>query len=111
MFVYVAGPLTQGNVRENIHNAMTASHKLMDMGCEVFVPHLCFFLDMHTTRPYNEWLDMDFRIIRSKADCLFALPGYSPGTDKEKELAYSLGKPVFITYEAVKAYKESMEVN
>ena len=105
MFVYVAGPLTQGNSWRNVAKAMDATHALMDLGCDVFCPHLSVYLDIHKERPYNEWLDMDLRVI-PRMDAIYLLPGDSPGARKECELAASLGIPVYMTLEAVKAHKD-----
>lgn len=109
MFVYVAGPYSRGDMVTNVRNAMEAGHKLMDLGVDTFIPHLSHFLDMHRSRPYNQWLDMDLRII-PRCDAIFLLPGVSPGAEKECALAGVLGIPVYTTYEDVKTHLNGIKM-
>lgn len=95
--VYVAGPYTKGDVAVNVRNAIMAANRLADCGFAPFVPHLLHFWHMVCPRPYEFWCDLDNQFLPF-CDALFRLPGESSGSDKEEELARSLGIPVFTTY-------------
>lgn len=93
--VYVAGPLTTGNLMENVHKAVLAGDRLMEAGYVPFIPHLSALHSMIVGRAdYEEWMKYDFFWVR-KCDSLLRLPGVSSGADREVELATKLKKPVF----------------
>lgn len=104
--VYVAGPLT-GNPNKNVHNAMTVTDNLMQMGFIPFCPHLLYFQNAVYWRSYEFWLDYDMEWLKV-CDAVFRMPGDSPGSDKEVELAKSLNIPVYYSFEELqKAYGTS----
>jgi hypothetical protein len=103
MFLYIAGPLTKGDLMGNVRRSMEAAHLLLDHGYEFYLPHLSVHLEMFRPRPYREWLDMDLRLI-PYCDGIFLLPGESPGAQEEVALANKLGMPVFTSIEEVNAF-------
>lgn len=95
--VYIAGPLTAKTPAGELANALEAMRigdKLDRLGFHAFVPHLTLFHQLYFPRPYESWLEMDFRILEG-CDALLRLKGPSPGADREVERAKALGIPVF----------------
>jgi hypothetical protein len=92
--VYVAGPLTQGDMAVNIRKAIDAANELRDMGYTPIVPHLSFYWHTIHQREYEDWLAMDFELIE-RCDVMLRIPGYSPGADREVAEAVRIGIPVF----------------
>ena len=102
MRVYVAGPLSQGNVAGNVRQAILAADRLLAAGHAPFVPHLTHFWGMVCPREYEEWITLDFVWIRC-CDALIRLPGESLGADREVVWAQHWNIPVF---EGVTAFLE-----
>jgi hypothetical protein len=95
--VYVAGPLTCGDVLANTRLAIIAGNNLRNDGYIPFIPHLTVFWDMVFPRSYEDWMSQDFEWL-SRCDALYRLPGESGGADREVKLAKKLGIPVFTDY-------------
>lgn len=93
--VYIAGPLTSGDVPVNVVNAIDAANELMDAGFYVFVPHT-MIPEMHHQyqRSYVWWMELCFYWLL-KCDAVLRLPGESKGADSEVALARLNGIPVF----------------
>ena len=97
--VYIAGPISKGNVVVNIRTAIDVAEIVRQQGHFPFVPHLTTFtwyfahidklsLDDSSWAAWNlAWLDC--------CDAVIRLPGLSSGSDKEVEHAEKLNKPVF----------------
>ena len=98
--VYIAGPYTQGDVAQNVRNAIEAANKLADLGFAPFVPHFTHFWHMIFPRPYAFWLELDNQFLPC-CDAILRIPGPSNGADKEVALAEKLGKPVFRDIESL----------
>ena len=93
-YVYVAGPLTKGDVGANIREAMHVAAFMLKEGFAPFLPHASFFWDMVEPAQYERWLAYDFAWIE-RCDALLRLPGESPGGDREVEHAKEHGVIVF----------------
>ena len=93
--VYVAGPLSLGDQKENVRLAMQAGSDLLSAGYAPLVPHAGFFT-MEIAFPHADkvWLDADLAWVL-KADMVLRLPGPSAGADTETKLAEEHGIPVF----------------
>lgn len=99
--IYIAGPLSTGDVFANTNRAISAATELVGAGLVPFVPHLCALWAI--VRPgisYETWMEQDFAWLR-RCDALLRLPGESRGADREVALAGELGLPVFTEVEAV----------
>jgi hypothetical protein len=101
--VYVAGPLTTGDVFANIHEATVAANLLLALGYLPFLPHLTALWASITPRPYEDWMAYDFGWLKA-CDCLFRLRGESSGADREVAEAHRLGIPVFYTYSSLSGH-------
>lgn len=99
VLVYVAGPYTHGDTALNVRAAVLAGLQIQQAGHLAFVPHLCHFAHYLVSMGYEAWMAIDLRMLR-RCDVLLRLPGYSPGADREVELAKTLGMPM---YESVAA--------
>jgi hypothetical protein len=92
--VYLSGPLTGGDQRQNVRVAMAEGAKLRDAGWAVLIPHLNWFFEM--THPCAEevCLEMDFSWVAA-ADLVLRIPGLSHGGDREVLLARDLKVEVY----------------
>jgi len=93
-FVYVAGPISKGMMRDNVRLGIFGADRVWEMGAIPFCPHTSHFWDMISPHGYEEWLDMDFEVI-SRCDALLRLPGESKGADREVAFAREQQIPVF----------------
>lgn len=109
MKVYVAGPMgpEDGPLRsENIRRGKEAGIKLALEGHSPFIPHLWDSLvgmEGESSIDYESKLRMDFDWL-AVCGCMLRLPGVSPGADRERTFADSLGIPVFDTMEELLAW-------
>ena len=92
--VFVSSPYTLGETGENVRAQIDAGDILMDNGFTPFLPLLCHFWGIVTPKPYADWLGWCFEWIEV-CDCVFRLPGESPGAEKEVMHAVRHGKSVF----------------
>lgn len=102
-YVYVAGPLSKGDVVLNIREAVLAAEGIIKLGLTPYVPHLNLlwnFIMPHRT--YDFWLSLDFQWLQ-KCDAVLRLPGSSEGAEREVTYATRLGIPVFYSYEELAA--------
>lgn len=118
--IYLAGPLTCGDLAVNINRATEAFNRLMELGFAPMCPHWSCFAGgvkvrelnpegptviaeaqvQPTKATYAEWLDLDFAWVRV-CHALLRLPGESTGADAEVAHARERGIPVFESIEAV----------
>jgi hypothetical protein len=92
--IYIAGPYSNGNRDENVHNAYEVANQLADLNFAPFVPHATHYWDLKFPRSYEYWIELDLVFLKC-CDALFRMPGYSPGADREVEFAKKNGLPVF----------------
>jgi len=91
--VYIASPYAKGDQATNVKRQIDTAHILMDKGFCPIAPLLSHFLQMARPRGEEEWMQIDFEIVR-RVDVLLRLPGDSSGADREVALAKELGIPV-----------------
>lgn len=101
--VYVAGPYTRPDPCENTRRAIDVGNALWDRGYAPFIPHLSHFWHTVTPRPYSMWTEYDLQFL-PVCDALLRMPGESPGSDGEVEMAKRLGIPVFDSIEVLDAF-------
>lgn len=94
MRIYVAGPISIGNVMEHTKAAIHAADRLMKAGHSPFVPQLSVFWQIVSGHEYERWLEYDHEWIKV-CDALIRLPGESKGADREIVWARELGIPVY----------------
>jgi hypothetical protein len=97
--VYVAGPITQGNLQENIDRAREATRRLIEAGFAPFCSHLNCFLATNKPSatagfPPETWLEIDVQWVKV-SDALLRLPGPSIGADHEEAVALTRRIPVY----------------
>jgi hypothetical protein len=133
LLVYVAGPISKGDILHNVTQAHEAGIALLKAGVPCIVPHgSCFWgntivWERFSTNPAHkrvalmaealptgttpkDWYGMD-RVIVSRCDAVLRLPGESTGADLEVAQARSEGKPVFHTVDEVIAWARETEVD
>jgi hypothetical protein len=114
--VYVASPISKGDLTGNIVLAHRAGMALLQAGFAPLVPHgSCFWGNdiaqcrvcekpafhpeaTHSDVSHETWLDMDLAWV-AVADGVLRLPGESVGADKEVAFALEKGIPVFTSIE------------
>ena len=104
--VYIAGPLSKGDLGINIANAIKAANQVVALGAAAYVPHLTTFwqfLSAAAGEPtgfadYDYWLKQDFAWLEC-CDALLRLPGESVGADMEEQEARRIGIPIFHSVE------------
>lgn len=104
LVVYVSGPYTAPTAEEvelNVMAAIDAANALLDLGCNVQVPHLSHYLHRRKPRDYENWMRLDLDLL-TLADVVLRLPGVSPGADREIARAVQLEKPVYYSVAALK---------
>jgi len=94
MIVYISGPYTDGDVAENVHEAIWAGISVLDYGHTPIVPHLSHFMHIIAPRRWERWIGMDMDLLRT-ADAVIHLPGPSKGAKLEVAEAKRLGIPVY----------------
>lgn len=108
LLIYVAGPLgSESNWDRNVAAAIAAANDLLDAHprIRVHVPHLSVHLHAERGRGYEDWMAMDFAVIR-ESRAVFRVAGTSPGADREVALARDLGLPVFRFVDDAAAWAE-----
>lgn len=91
---YIAGPYSDGDVGQNVRNAMLTADRLMDAGIAPYCPHLSHYQHILNPRPYAEWMSLCFEWI-STCNCLLRLPGDSAGSDLEVDYAKQCGLRIY----------------
>lgn len=106
VLVYIAGPISKGDLAENIRQACEAGARLFLSGIPSIIPHLTCYLGQRRdgdgcipeTLPCEtkvaDWYEASL-VVLGRCDAVLWLPGESKGADMEVEEAYRLGKPVF----------------
>lgn len=122
--IYIAGPISKGNLAENVNRATAAFLTLAKAGLAPFCPHWsvysspCDELFRGPGEPvagkvlcvgtvagnpemtHDDWLGVDLAWVRA-ADALLRLPGESKGADREVWEATLNAIPVFKSVEQV----------
>lgn len=91
--VYIACPYTLGDVAVNVHNAIQAANKGVELGAIPYIPIWTHFWHLVTPKPWEFWIEMDEYFV-SLADIIWRLPGESKGADLEVAQALNEGKAV-----------------
>jgi hypothetical protein len=90
--VYVAGPMSVGDIVVNVRNALAMGEHLRQRGFAVYVPHLTWFWPYEVA--YEAWITHDLAWL-ARCDVMLRLPGESPGANREEAFAAQRGIPVF----------------
>jgi hypothetical protein len=103
--VYVAGPISKGDLQHNVDQAREASVRLIKAGYAVFTPQLSVFMGgndmekngvgpMNAGISHRDWLEMDHSWV-GISHAVLRLPGESVGADQEVSWALAEGIPVY----------------
>lgn len=91
--VYVAGPMSLGDLMDNVAYGMKVGKRMVVDGFAPYVPMLDAFMHF-PDGSYEMLLEWDFAWI-ARSDALYRLNGASAGADREVEFAGKQGIPVF----------------
>src|ERR1051326_8071478 len=103
--VYVAGPISKGDVFENGVAGVRWGRRMLQDGLAPYVPHLDAYMTLSAggappeanSGDYTLWnslLEWDLEYVAS-SDAVFRIDGESRGADLECKVARELGIPVF----------------
>ena len=98
--VYIAGPISKGDLQHNIDQSREAFFKLTKAGFAPFNPVLSVFAESNTpstgttTLSHKQWLQVDLSWVAC-AQVVLRLPGFSVGADQEVEFATTAGIPIY----------------
>lgn len=103
--IYIAGPMTLGDVEDNVQRGLDMYYMLMDKGYIPFCPQLSHYapgpaggepISWHQWLVYDEeWVDQCHAVLR--------LTGDSRGADREEQHAREMGIPVYYSVEELDA--------
>lgn len=95
-YVYVAGPISKGDVFKNLRMGIDTGAELRKLGFAPFVPHYDFLAYMYRDDvwTYEEVLANDFDWIR-RCDAILRLPGESAGAEREVAFANKINVPIY----------------
>lgn len=102
--VYVAGPISKGDLQHNLNQAREAGLALLKAGYAPWVPHLTAYFagDTPEALPSGttcaEWYGVDLPWV-AVSEAVLRLPGESVGADLEVQCARENGIPVFYSLE------------
>lgn len=98
--IYIAGPMSQGDLAANIKMATSAGVALIQAGFAPLVPQLSAYMDGAPAKhnicgiTHGQWLNADLRWV-AVSDAVVRLPGKSIGADMELAEARRLRIPVY----------------
>lgn len=104
--VYIAGPISKGDLRLNIDQARAAARWLIQAGFAPLTPQLtCYMVGDTPTADgggfdHAEWMEVDLPWV-DVADAVLRLRGHSPGADEEVARAEARGIPVYTDLETL----------
>ena len=99
--IYISGPYSIGDKVMNVLRAIEAGNQVLEIGAIPFIPHLCHFWDMMTPRPLEDWMKIDYEMLK-RCDGLLWLEGKSIGAWDEVGYALRHQIPVYRSIEEVK---------
>ena len=91
--IYLAAPLTTGDVAQNVCTAISVGNIIAQAGYNVFIPHLTHFWAIQHPNTAEYWLSYDFAWLKM-CDVLVRLDGKSVGADLEVAFAKKNKIPV-----------------
>jgi hypothetical protein len=112
ILVYVAGPISRGDLRENIRQACEMGLQLLKAGVAFHIPHLTCYMGqvydglgavpevLPKGSAIEDWYAISLVELR-RCDALLRLPGDSVGADLEEAEAVRSGIPVFASIDDV----------
>lgn len=126
--IYIAGPISKGNLLHNIQQASEAFFTLMKAGCAPYCPHWSVFGGIQYRgmwfRPPEEvharaellprdtthegWVALCLEWVKV-SDAVLRLPGESVGADQEVAYAEAMKIPVFTEVEDVLQWAKTQE--
>ena len=113
--IYLAGPISKGDLAHNIDQATAAFYTLAAAGLAPWCPHWSVYASQTMSfsdgsvwqkaeitgrMSHEEWLQSDLPWV-ARADAVLRLPGESTGADREVAHAESRGIPVFYDIESL----------
>ena len=113
--VYIAGPISKGDLCANVRQADEAFFELLRRGFAPLCPHWSAYAGgpYDAPRPqalpagttHADWMGADLPWV-AVADAVLRLPGESAGADREVDLALAKRIPVFTRIQTLAEYFE-----
>ncbi len=99
--VYIACPYTMGDVAVNVHNAIKAAERVVELGAIPYMPLWTHFWHLMNPHPWEYWIEFDEYYV-SISDIVWRIEGESVGADKECKQAQEQGIPVCYSLEELR---------
>jgi len=104
VYVYVAGPYTEGDPEDNTKQAIRYGDQLAGQGFVPIIPHLCHWWDQEVSgHDYQFWMNYVVSLL-DLADAVLRIPGKSPGADKE--VVYAQDQGMFVADDPSELHEE-----
>ena len=94
--VYIAGPISKGDLWRNVEKGIRVYNRLLDAGYEAYLPHFNVYADRLKRRSWADWMKIDAGWLKL-CDVVWRIEGDSVGADCECKAAGKLGMPVVRT--------------
>jgi hypothetical protein len=109
MYIYVAGPYTNGDTILNIQQAIATGDKLRELGFTPFIPHMTYAWHMLCPHTIDYWYKYDLEWLE-RCNAVFRILGKSTGADEEVRYALEeLQIPVFYDFPTLISYAQQLE--
>jgi hypothetical protein len=92
--IYVAGPISKGNMLQNCIRAVKVADKLWKLGYLPFCPHQSWFWQQVCPHDHKDWIEYDLPFV-AICDAVLRIPGISKGADMEVAFAQNHNIPVY----------------
>jgi hypothetical protein len=92
-YVYIAGPMTIGDVAHNTQSAVRAAECVLAWGGIPYVPHTTLLWHLISPHEHEYWMSLDLPWLRL-CDVVIRLEGKSKGADREVAEAHNWQIPV-----------------
>lgn len=106
--IYIASPISKGDVEQNVRRACAAATELIKLGYAPLCPQLTCYLESPVASlsagfDHETWMEVDLPWVRV-AHAVLRLPGESRGADREVKYALDHCIPVFNSIECLKIF-------
>ena len=93
VYVYVAGPLREGDLAHNFRAAISAASQITLMGAYPYIPHLGHFWDLYSLETGQFWTRQRLAWLEH-CDILYLLPGHSRDAEQDVQWAVKFHIPI-----------------
>ena len=106
--VYIAGPISKGDVEQNVRKACKVAGELIALGYAPLCPQLTCYMQSPVASfsagfDHHIWLEVDLPWVEA-SHAVLRIPGESKGADREVEHAKKCGIEIFHSIEELQGW-------